>query len=41
MVSQLLLGVIGVPDKVWYSILIILCIILIVMYIKYRKAMKP
>jgi len=41
MVSQLLLGVIGVPDKIWYTILVILSIALIVMYVKYRKSMKP
>ncbi|MFA5863444.1 MAG: hypothetical protein WC975_02020 [Phycisphaerae bacterium] len=29
------------PKTLWYAILIILCIVLIVMYIKYRKQMNP
>ena len=41
MVQQLLLGVIGINDKLWYTVLVGLCILLIVMYIKYRKSMKP
>jgi hypothetical protein len=44
MVSRLLLvadTVVGVPAKLWYTVLVGLCILLIVMYVKYRRSMKP
>jgi hypothetical protein len=43
MVSELLATkVLGIfPSMAWYTVLVLLCIALIVMYVKYRKAMKP
>jgi hypothetical protein len=44
MLSDLLLGADTIlwviPRWLWFSVLVILCVILIVMYVKYRKSMK-
>jgi hypothetical protein len=44
MASELLLGatkILGIfPKPLWFGILIVLCILLIVLYVKYRKQMK-
>jgi hypothetical protein len=43
MTSELLLGakILGIfPKPLWFGVLIVLCILLIVLYVKYRKQMK-
>jgi hypothetical protein len=44
MLSNLILGsdkiLWVIPKTLWFAVLIILCIILIIMYVKYRKQMR-